>query len=116
MIFWGVGSGKFPLRPLRGGIWHFLVTLLGEKNLANPHPIIICHTVLDELWPLVLKHSYALARLLLAAAQGSDYWRRMELLLPHQGRGVPGGSTSASVLVLRQPVLAGWCCSAYGTR
>ena len=108
----GAGSGKFPPRPLRGGIWHFLVTLLGEKNLANPHPIIICHMVLDELWPLVLKHSCALARL--AAAHG--YWAAHgdAFAAPRSLRGGPQARQGVG-LVLRQPVLAGciWdlCCA-----
>ena len=89
-----------------------MVTLPGQKNWPIPTPLsIICHMVLDELWPLVLKHSYAPARLLrssrqLGLAHGSDYWAAHASAAPgavHLG------------LRPRQPVLAGWCCSADGT-
>ena len=67
-----------------GGVWEISTWTSPGGNLALfghvtgrkkiwpiPTPfIIIGHMVLDELWPLVLKHSYALARL--AAAHG--YW------------------------------------------
>ena len=43
MNFWGVGSGKFPPRPLRGGIRHFLVTLLGEKKNPQMGNLKNCH-------------------------------------------------------------------------
>ena len=85
-----------------------------KKNLANPHPIIIGHMVLDELWPLVLKHSCALARL--AAAHGSDYWAAHgdAFAAPRSLRGGPQARQGVG-LVLRQPVLAGciWdlCCA-----